>query len=129
MANVLVVGAGISGCVASRMLAEKGYDVLLVDRRNHVGGNAYDARSAAGHTIHMHGPHVFHARDRKVWDFCSRFTDWRYYQHRVQTYVEGRYVPFPINQDTINELYGYNLDINGMNSFLKNFRPDIAKPK
>lgn len=129
MANVLVVGAGISGCVAARMLAEKSYDVLLVDRRNHIGGNAYDAKSSAGITIQMHGPHIFHAKERKVWDFLGRFTDWRYYQHRVQAYVEGQYVPFPINVDTVNQLYNFTYHINDMGRFLEGFRPQVNRAK
>lgn len=129
MANVLVVGAGISGCVAARQLAEKGYEVLIIDRRNHVGGNAYDAWSAAGITIQMHGPHIFHARDKKVWDFLSRFTDWRFYQHRVATYVEGQFLPFPLNLDTINQLFGFRLDVNGLGKFLETFRPEVNRPK
>ena len=129
MANVLVVGAGISGCVAARMLAEKGYEVLLVDRRNHVGGNAYDAKNAAGITIQMHGPHIFHAKDAKVWDFLSRFTGWRYYQHRAMAYVEGRHVPVPINIDTVNQLYGLFHDAESIGRFFEANRAPIDKPR
>ena len=129
MANVLVVGAGISGCVAARLLAEKGYDVLIVDRRNNIGGNAYDAQNAAGITIQMHGPHIFHAKDSKAWDFLSRFTDWRPYQHRVLSYVEGRYVPIPINIDTINQLYGFSHDADSIGQFFTSRRERVDKPK
>lgn len=129
MANVLVVGAGISGCVSARLLAEKGYEVLLIDRRNHIGGSAYDAKSAAGLTIHMHGAHIFHAKENRVWEFLGRFTDWKPYQHRVQTYVQGRYLPFPINLDTINQLYGFSFDVNGMGRFMEGFRPEVNRPK
>lgn len=119
----------MSGCVAARMLAERGYEVLLVDRRNHVGGNAYDAKNAAGITIQMHGPHIFHAKTGKVWDFLGRFTDWRHYQHRVLAYVDGRHVPIPINIDTVNQLYGFahNADTIGRFYTLRGSRSE--KPK
>lgn len=129
MANVLIVGAGISGCVAARLLAEKGYGVLMVDRRNHIGGNAYDARNAAGITIQMHGPHVFHARDGKVWNFLSRFTEWSPYQLRIQAYVEGRHVPVPINIDTINQLYGLSLNADTIGRFFELRRARHDSPK
>lgn len=129
MTSVLVVGAGISGCVAARLLAEKGYEVLVVDRRNHIGGNAYDARNAAGITIQMHGPHIFHDRTGKVWDFLSRFADWRPYQLRTKAYVEGRHVPDPINIDTINELFGYKHDADTIGRFFEQRRERITNPK
>ncbi len=129
MANVLVVGAGISGCVAARLLAEKGYEVLVVERRNHIGGNAYDARNAAGITMQMHGPHVFHARDPKVWNFLNRFTDWRHYQLRVQAYVAGKYVPLPINIDTINQLYTLDLNADTIGRFFELRRTRQDSPK
>ena len=129
MHNVLVVGSGISGCVAARMLAENGYSVLMVERRNHVGGNTYDAKNAAGLTIQMHGTHIFHAKDARVWDFLTRFTDWRFFQLKAQTYVEGRHVPFPINQDTINQLYGFNLDAFSFGRFIDARRQRLDKPK
>lgn len=129
MANVLVVGTGISGCVAARLLAEKGYEVLLVDRKNHIGGNAYDARNAAGITIHMHGPHIFHAKEPKVWNFLGRFGDWRPIQMRVQSYVQGQYLPMPINIDSINQLYGYRLDADSIREFYEARRLPIDNPK
>lgn len=129
MANVLVVGSGISGCVAARLLAERGYEVLLAERKTHIGGNAYDATNAAGITIQMHGPHIFHAKDSRVWDFLGRFTDWRPYQLRALSYVEGRHVPVPINLDTINELYGYSHDADTIGRFYESRRIPNDKPK
>ena len=129
MANVLVVGTGISGCVAARMLAEKGYDVLVVERRNHIGGNAYDARNSAGITIQMHGPHIFHARDARAWEFLGRFADWRPYQLRARAYVEGRHVPDPINIDSINLLYGFQHDADTIGRFFELRRERGENPK
>jgi len=83
--------------------------VLVVDRRPHIAGNAYDHLDEAGLLIHRYGPHIFHTNSRAVFDYLSSFTDWRPYQHRVLGRVDGRLVPIPINLDTINKLYGLSL--------------------
>ena len=83
MYDVLVVGAGFAGSVMAERLAGSGRRVLVVDRREHVAGNAYDERDAAGVLIHRYGPHVFHTNSEKVFRYLSRFTDWREYEHRV----------------------------------------------
>ena len=81
--DVLAVGAGYAGGVAARALAERGKKVLVLERRDHIGGNAYDCLDDHGVLIHKYGPHIFHTNDKKVFDFLSRFTQWRDYQHRV----------------------------------------------
>lgn len=106
----LVVGAGFAGSVlAERLASERGDRVLVIDRRPHIAGNAYDHLDAAGLLIHRYGPHIFHTNSRAVFDHLSRFTTWRPYQHRVLGQVDGRLVPIPINLDTINALYGLDL--------------------
>jgi UDP-galactopyranose mutase len=106
----LVVGAGFAGSVlAERLAAERGERVLVVDRRPHIAGNAYDHLDEAGLLVHRYGPHIFHTNSRAVFDYLSSFTDWRPYQHRVLGRVDGRLVPIPINLDTINKLYGLSL--------------------
>jgi len=106
----LVVGAGFAGSVlAERLASERGDRVLVIDRRPHVGGNAYDHRDAAGLLVHRYGPHIFHTNSRAVFEHLSRFTGWRPYQHRVLGRVDGRLVPIPINLDTVNALYGLDL--------------------
>ena len=82
----------------------------MVDKRNHIGGNAYDYYDDAGILIHKYGPHIFHTNSRDVFDYLSQFTAWRPYQHRVLASVDGQLVPIPINLDTINTLYGTELD-------------------
>ena len=106
----LVVGAGFAGSVlAERLASERGDRVLVIDRRPHVAGNAFDRLDAAGLLIHQYGPHIFHTNSRAVFEHLSRFTAWRPYQHRVLGRVDGRLVPIPINLDTVNMLYGLDL--------------------
>jgi UDP-galactopyranose mutase len=106
----LIVGAGFAGSVlAERLAAERGERVLVVDRRPHIAGNAYDHLDEAGLLVHRYGPHIFHTNSRAVLEYLSRFTGWRPYQHRVLGRVDGRLVPIPINLDTINKLYGLSL--------------------
>jgi UDP-galactopyranose mutase len=108
--DTLVVGAGYAGSVlAERLASERGHRVLVVDRRDHIAGNAYDYYDEAGVLVHRYGPHIFHTNSEKVVEYLSRFTDWRPYEHRVLARVDGKFVPMPINRTTINELYGLGL--------------------
>ena len=107
--DYLVVGAGFAGSVVSERLASVGKKVLLVDRRPHIAGNAYDCYDDAGILIHKYGPHIFHTNSKAIFDYLSRFTRWRSYQHRVLAHVDGQLVPIPINLDTVNKLYGLHL--------------------
>jgi UDP-galactopyranose mutase len=117
--DVLVVGAGFAGSVmAERIASRLGRRVLVVDRRDHIGGNAHDRVDDAGIRVHLYGPHLFHTKSRRVVQYLSRFTDWHPYEHRVLAEVAGRLVPIPINADTIEELYGLSLDEDGMERFL-----------
>lgn len=111
MVDYLIVGAGFAGCVLAERLARgAGRKVLLIDQRPHIAGNAYDCRDDAGILIHQYGPHIFHTNSPFVFDYLSQFTSWRPYEHRVLACVDGKLVPIPINLDTINNLYGLNLD-------------------
>src|SRR3954464_13985580 len=106
----LVVGAGFAGSViAERLASQRNEKVLLIDRRPHIGGNAYDTYDRAGVLIHQYGPHIFHTNSQAVFDHLSQFTDWRPYEHRVLAEVDGAQVPTPINLTTINRLYGLSL--------------------
>ena len=106
----LVVGAGFAGAVmAERLANERGDRVLVIDRREHVGGNAFDHHDAAGVLVHRYGPHIFHTNSDAVVAYLSRFTAWHPYEHRVRGYVDGKLVPVPINLDTVNQLYGLDL--------------------
>jgi UDP-galactopyranose mutase len=118
--DYLIVGAGFCGStLAERLAREAGKQVLIVDRRSHIGGNAYDCYNDDGLLIHRYGPHIFHTNSRDVFAYLSQFTAWRPYEHRVRASVDGRLVPIPINLDTINELYGTRLTSFEVDDFLK----------
>ena len=109
--DILIVGAGYAGAVAARALADWGKRVLVLERRPHVGGNAYDRLDGAGVLIHQYGPHIFHTNDRRVFDWLSRFTRWRDYQHRVVADLPdgtgGRMTfPVPFNLTSLETAYG-----------------------
>jgi len=112
MANFdyLIVGAGFAGSILARQLADNGKRILILDKRSHIAGNAYDYYDKNGILIHKYGPHIFHTNSKEVFDYLSRFTEWRLYQHRVRALVDGRLVPIPINLDTVNMLYGLDLN-------------------
>jgi UDP-galactopyranose mutase len=121
-ADILVVGAGFSGAILAERFASKGRDVLVIDRRPHIAGNAFDTHDAHGVLVHQYGPHAFHTNAKSVVEYLSRFTDWRFYEHRVLAAVDGHLLPLPINQDTINRLYDLALDEAGIEAFLERAR-------
>jgi UDP-galactopyranose mutase len=109
--DYLIVGAGFAGSVlAERLASQHGARVLLIDRRPHVGGNAYDEPNEAGILYHKYGPHIFHTNSDQVWDYLSQFTEWRPYEHRVRAVVRDKLVPIPINRTTLNELFDLDLE-------------------
>jgi UDP-galactopyranose mutase len=114
---VLIVGAGFAGSVCAERLAAQDIKVLVVDRRPHVGGNAHDRFDAHGVRIHEYGPHIFHTNSRRVFDYLSRFTEWRFYEHRALAMVDGELYPIPINRTTINRLYGAGYDEAGIRAY------------
>src|SRR4051794_25368874 len=108
--DVLVVGAGYAGSImAERLATQRGLRSLVIDRRDHIAGNAYDYYDEHGVLVHKYGPHIFHTNAEKVVEYLSQFTAWRPYEHRVLAAVDGKKVPMPINRTTINELYGLDL--------------------
>jgi len=111
--------------VAERLAAAAGKKVLIVDKRNHIGGNAYDHYDEAGILVHKYGPHIFHTNSREVFEYLSRFTGWRPYQHRVRAWVDGQLLPIPINLDTVNRLYGLNLTSFQLDEFFRS----VAEPR
>jgi UDP-galactopyranose mutase len=118
--DYVIVGAGFSGAVVAAQMARNfGKRVMLVDRRSHVAGNAYDHYDEAGILVHKYGPHIFHTNSKDVFDYLSRFTGWRDYEHRVRAFVDGRLVPIPINLDTVNQIYGLSLTVDELERYLE----------
>ncbi len=120
--DVLVVGAGFAGSVVAERMATAGRQVLVMDRREHIGGNAFDEADSRGILIHRYGPHIFHTNSKEVFDYLSRFTGWRPYEHRVLASVDGQLLPIPINLDTVNRLYGLSLDEEGLKAYFEKVR-------
>jgi UDP-galactopyranose mutase len=109
--DYLIVGAGFAGSIlAERLASQHGARILLIDRRPHVGGNAYDEPNEAGILYHKYGPHIFHTNSDTVVEYLSNFTEWRPYEHRVRAVVRDKLVPIPINRTTLNELFDLDLE-------------------
>jgi UDP-galactopyranose mutase len=108
--DLLIVGAGYAGSVIAERFARLcDMRSLVIDRRDHIAGNAYDYRDEHGVLVHRYGPHIFHTNAAHVVDYLSEFTDWRPYEHRVVANVDDMLLPMPINRDTVNRLYGLDL--------------------
>jgi len=103
--DYLIVGAGFAGAVSAERLAQKGKKVLIVEKRNHIAGNAYDEFDEFGILVHKYGPHIFHTNSKEVFEYLSQFTEWRKYEHRVLANLDGELYPIPINRTTVNKLY------------------------
>ena len=128
MFDYLIVGAGFAGSVlAERLAAGSGKRVLICDKRPHIGGNAYDCYDDAGLLIHRYGPHIFHTNSQHVFEYLSRFTAWRPYEHRVLASVDGQLVPIPINLDTVNRLYGLSLTSFELEAFFEKVAEKIEQ--
>ena len=120
MFDYLIVGAGFAGAVlAERLATQAGKRILIVDKRNHIGGNTYDYYNTDGILVHKYGPHIFHTNCREIYDYLGKFTKWRPYEHRVLASVDGMLVPIPINLNTINSLYGLKLSSDQVEEFLQ----------
>ena len=116
----VVVGAGLAGLtIAQRIANEWQEEVLVIEKRGHIGGNVYDSYNEDGILIHNYGPHIFHTNDREVYEYLSKFTKWNDFWHRVLTYVDGNLIPMPITVETINKLYNLNLSCEEVEEFIK----------
>lgn len=124
--DCIIVGAGFAGAVSARLLANAGFSVLIVEAKRHIAGQCYDYKNDLGITIHKYGPHIFHTRNKEVWDFVNLFSDFTNYQHRVLSYSEGQFYKFPVNRDTLNAVFGLNLNEGEVLPFLKH---EVEKSK
>jgi UDP-galactopyranose mutase len=124
--DVVVVGAGFSGAVVAQRLASHGFKVLIIDKRPHIGGNAYDKLDDFGVRIHPYGPHIFHTNSVRIAEYLSEFTRWRPYEHHVLAKVGEIFVPIPINIETVNRLYDLQLDESTIQAFYDRVREPRA---
>ena len=128
MFDYLVVGAGFAGAtIAERLAAQSGKKILICDRRPHIGGNAYDHYDEAGILVHKYGPHIFHTNSREVFEYLTRFTDGRPYQHRVLASVDGQLLPIPINLNTVNRMYGTDYTSFEVEEFFKSIAERVQQ--
>jgi len=130
MFDYLIVGAGFAGSVlAERLATQSNKKVLIIDKREHIGGNAYDYYNNDGILIHKYGPHIFHTNSKEVFEYLSQFTPWRPYEHKVLASVDGQLVPIPINLNTINQLYGLNLCSSDVEEFFEKRAEKVDRVK
>ena len=128
--DVLIVGAGFAGLVmAERLSNELGLSCVVIDKRNHIGGNAYDYYDQAGVLVHKYGPHYFRSNSKKVIDYLSQYTEWRPVEYRVSSYTEGQYWSFPINLTTYEQLIEKPATSAEFEAWLESVREDIPTPQ
>ncbi len=120
MYDYLIVGAGFAGSVLAERIANIAHKkVLIIDKRDHIGGNAYDYYNEQGILVHKYGPHIFHTNNLDVFNYLSAFTEWRAYQHKVVSSLDGQLLPIPINLNTVNGLYGLNMSSEQLTAFFE----------
>ena len=130
MYDCCIVGAGITGITAASVLArELDKKVIIVEKRDHIGGNCYDYVNEDGILVHKYGPHIFHTKYKEVWDYLSQFTEWIPYVHKVLAYVDGKYVSFPINIKTLEQLFERPFTEQEMREWIEKQRVPIDNPK
>jgi UDP-galactopyranose mutase len=127
MYDALIVGAGFAGSVSAQILAQKGFKVLVLEERDHIGGNCYD-ELVNGVLVHRYGPHLFHTSDEEVWEFLSQFTKWTSYEHHVKAHIDGLNVPIPFNFNSICKLFEPNKADELIKRLLKYYKLDTKVP-
>lgn len=125
--DYLIVGCGFSGIALAERLASIGKKVIIIDQRNHIGGNCYDYKSGK-FIIQKYGPHIFHTKNKTVFNYLKKFTDFNGYKHKVLAYYDKKYFPIPINLDTVNKFFSVNLkDEEELKQFLEDKKKNIKK--
>lgn len=127
--DFLIIGAGFSGLVVAERLAAAGWKCVVADRRNHIGGNAYDSTDAAGVLLHRYGPHYFRTNSPRIVEYLSRFTGWRHVDYTIKSFTRDRYWSFPINLNTFEEWLGRSADAAEFTTWLETHRLPIAEPR
>ena len=106
MYDYIIIGSGFAGAVVAQKMAEKGKKVLILEKRDHIGGNCYDENDEHGILIHKYGPHIFHTNSKEVYDYLSKYTKWHDYSHEVVANLNGNFIPVPFNLNTLKIVYG-----------------------
>jgi UDP-galactopyranose mutase len=129
-ADIVIIGAGISGAVLAECYASIGKKVLVIEKRNHIAGNCYDYIDENGILVSKYGAHLFHTNEEDVWEYVNRFNEWYTWEHKVIAKVEGKLVPIPVNITTVNKLFGLNITTEEeMAQWLEENRLPIGEPK
>ena len=108
-ADIIIIGAGISGAVLAQQYAAIGKSVLVIEKRNHIAGNCYDYIDENGILVSKYGAHLFHTNEEQVWDYVNRYANWYSWEHKVVAKVEGDLLPIPVNITTVNKIFGLNI--------------------
>lgn len=106
MYDYIIIGSGFAGAVVAQKMAEKGKKVLILEKRDYIGGNCYDENDEHGILIHKYGPHIFHTNSKEVYDYLSKYTKWYDYSHEVVANLNGNFIPVPFNLNTLKIVYG-----------------------
>jgi len=127
--DYLIIGAGFTGSVlAERIASQLNQQVLIVEQRNHIGGNAYDYYDKHGVLVHQYGPHIFHTNDANIWYYLSQFTEWRHYYHYVLGVIDGKQVPIPFNLNTLDALFPNNYANQLANQLIEKYGFNVKVP-
>src|SRR5690606_20864745 len=129
-ADIVIIGAGISGSVLAERYASIGKKVLVIEKRDHIAGNCYDYIDENGILVSKYGAHLFHTNEEDVWEYVNQFSDWYDWEHRVLAKVDEKLVPIPVNITTVNQLFGLELSSEKeMSEWLEANRLPIENPK
>ena len=128
MYDVIIIGVGYAGAVTARKLAERGKKILIIEERGHIGGNAFDEFDEHGILVHTYGPHIFHTKNKEVYDFLGRFTEWIPYHHKVVGNVHGKFIPIPFNLNSIRMVYEEEKADRIINKLIKEYGKESAIP-
>lgn len=128
--KIVIVGAGLSGCVLAERFASEGHQVEIYEKRLHIGGNCYDYKDDAGILVAKYGPHFFHTNSEEVWEYVNRFAEWAPYKHRTIGFYKGKYFPIPVNIETVNTLLGQTIQTEEeMREFMKTIQIVNENPR
>lgn len=122
MFDYIIIGAGFAGSVIAERIATKlNKKMLIIEKRDHIGGNCYDEKDENNILIHKYGPHLFHTNDKEVFDYLSNFTEWEIYNHKVLAYIDGKEIPIPFNFNSLYEVFPNSLAKKLEEKLLNNF--------